>query len=1007
MSRSVLLHQWALATASRVLSASDEEGLGHDAVTPGASNNGALSIAASGIPLAAYDVDIALTAGGLALGYSSPTSGFSSAAARWKNSADTSSQWRGYQFRLFPSYYRVITQAQAALDFPHCSGVRQLADGARGFVVACDAATDSLRFRKASTRTGIWSSVTISSSGIDSTYRPDCVVLPTGRILAFAYVSTYTRVEAWYSDDDGATWATWSSDTKLGFEASSRSISAAVVGDAICVVTGATYDSVGEASIYWSLDAGQSFVRAASDLAIGSPRVAATANGRCILAYVNTTSGNVETYPLEIGGGLGAGTAEVAITAGGNTTNPNCAICLADDGTLWVAAHSGYPMNSIEAKVSIDNGASWGAPGGSSTADDLWIGTNAAGTARGYREINLGEWEGAIVVTAIASSQTAAHDNALHEMHVGGWDSMPEGYSLSSTAYLNTDSYGDAALNTQCYIAGDYPENTNWTRTDVGAGAARTLEDKGLQVVSTAVDNTYWDAPASAWAPASGSAYRGRFYFDVSAGPTSPVTGVCILFLSISDGANRQWIEFEFAQDQVTIRDTTGQIAASASVASQFNTRTELFFSFAHDYPAAGGGLVSAWYRIAGNTHWTQLASNLAVGEQAGVATELLRVGGSVATIGGATWTFVGPFIAGGGGGFPDGFTNPTDLVGRELSAAFPCRVTSGLRLSAFGGPGIQGDTYTASSLAAYAARNIWLNSRPSCQWRATDNANANVVFYGDDHLAFDTVILAGTNVPEITVQLNLTDAWATPAVELSLSAVVWTGTATSNSTGVFVVSGANWVPHRFRSMPGRRWFVEVGAVPGLVYEVADNTTETLTIEGLADTFGGAALRIFCDRMGAVLSTERRMRYARIYIGARQTAAVDDAYHVGAFLVGVRHVMEYPYDHGFVDRWLPREQVWEGDAGYKTSVLRGPERHELRVAWDLLDRRASDYMERLVDFFRRADGGHRVIALWRDPPDPSTIGLYRVTGPPARENAWGENEDELARLAQMVLVEEV
>lgn len=992
-----------------MLSTSDEEGLGHDSVTPGASNNGALQLAASGIPLAAYDVDLALTAGGLALGYSTPTSGYSSAAARWKNVADTSTRWRGYQNRLFPSYYRVVTQATAALDFPHCSGVRQLADGGRGFVVACDAATPSVRFRKASTRTGLWSSVTISNTGIDARYRPDLIVLPTGRLLAFVWDSTYPRIEAWYSDDDGATWATWSSDIRITFDTARRSISAAVVGDAICLVTGPTYDGIGVTNIYWSVDAGQSFVLSQANIAtMGSPRVAATANGRCILVYVNTTSGNVETYPLEVGGGLGAGTAEDT-GLDGDTTNPNCAICLADDGTLWVASHTGYPMNSIEAHVSLDNGATWTPPGGSSSADDLWIGTNAAGTARGYREINLGEWDGALVVTAVASSQTAANDNSLHEMHLGGWDTLAEGYRSSTVDHDQSFTYGDSTLNTQCYIAGDLPENTNWLRTDIGGGATVTLEDKGLQVVSTGTDNTYWDAGASGWSPtaASTQAARFRFFFDVSAGPTTATTNACTLFVSISDGANRQWIRFRFAQDEFVLRDNSGQIATTSNVAGQFNSRTEVFVAFAHDYPSAGGGVVSVWYRIAGNAHWTELCSNQAVAEEAGVATETLRMGGDALTPGGATWTFLGPLTAMGGNGFPDGVSNPADLPGRELSAAYPYRVTSGLRLSGFNGPGTQGDTYSASSLAAYAARNIWLNSRPSCPWRAADNANANVVFYGDDHVAFDTVVLVGTNVPEISVQANLTDAWGSPAVDLTLSAVVWTGTATSNSAGVFVVSGANWVPHRFRSMPGHRWFVEIGATPGVIYEVTDNTTETLLVEGLADTFGSAALRVFCDRMGGTLSSERRMRYLRVYISSRQTASGDDAYHVGAFLVGARHVMAVPYDYGFVDRWLPREQVWEGDAGYKTSVLRGPERHEMRVAWDLVDRRASDYMERLVEFFRRADGGHRVIAVWRDPPDPSTIGLYRVSGPPARENAWGEYEDELARLAQMVLVEEV
>lgn len=1000
----VLLQQWPLATAARVLSASDEEGLTHDAPAAATANNGNLGLGASGTPLASGSLDLALVAGGLAMGFSTPTTGYSSAAARWKNQSDSSSQWRGYSNRLFMTYFRVTKQATSSIDYPHASGVRHLADGGCGFVHAHDAATDLLVFRKKSSRTGLWSTVTISSTGIDASYRPDLVVLASGRLLALSYVSSTDTVQAWYSDDDGATWSSWSTDTRIDFEASSRSISAAVVGDAICVVTGATYDSLGQAQVYWSFDAGQSFVLAQENIVAGSPRVCATANGRCILAYVNTTTGNVETYPLVVGGGIGAGTAEDT-GLDSDTANGNVGICLADDGSLWLCSGNNfYPTRQLSCRVSLDNGATWLSPGGSSSGDDDWFGSNAS-TERGYRELNLGEWNGEILLTAVSSCQTAAHDNALHEMHFGGWDSMSQAYANVPGDVDHSSPCGDEAYG---YAPHDYPENVDWTRTDVGAGATRSLEDTGLRIVSTAADNTYWYQAPPFYAADPGDALCGRFYFVVNSGPATPVTGVMVLFLSIGDGANRQWIEFEFGLDQVTIRDTGGQIAASASVANQFTSRTELFFAFAHDYPSAGGGTVSAWYRIAGSTHWTQLASNVAVAEQAGVATERVIIGGSTVTASGSSWDIAGPFLFQGGGGLVTGFTNPSDLVGRELSSSSGGRVTNGLRLAAFGGPGVQGDTYTQETTAHYAARNLWLSPRPSCQWRATHDVDQNVVFGGDDRMPFDTVVLLGTNVRVARVQFNNTNSWGSPSLDVSVSAEVWKGVASANEAGLFAVDGEPFVPHQWRSRPGRRWFVEIGTPPGLVYEIADNTSDLILVDGLADTFGGAALRVFGDRMGAVLPRAHRFVYARLLVEKCYAPSGDDsAYRAGSLVVGRRHEMEIPYDTGFVERWLPGGRRWRGDRGFGAAIVDAPERHEIRLAWGAIDALSTRYMQQLVDVLRAAEGEARPVVLWRDPVDPRTLGLYTVKGPPSRENIHGELADELARLAQVVLVEEM
>jgi hypothetical protein len=990
--RGLFLRQTELALPDSVLSATTEAGITAGTPVSATANAGSLRLRASGVPSASTLLDLALQRGGLPNGYSTRSSGTPGASLRVKQQSDSSSQWAGYIDPGYLTYARNISAGAIGTDYPRCSELRTLPNGKMGSVRLTDGPiVDSAAFLYKAKRSASYTAVTILASGVAPTAKPALVVTKADRLIA--YIPRSAGVVAYYSDDNGLTWAVLSNDTGLG---TTSSMCAEVVGDHVCVVISGTPDAPGSnVSVHWSLDGGATFTLAGTVSGGTMARTCVDATGQMWLFASITATTPVTAYRVGVGGNAVSSGLTVGTVPSGA---PVFAATCHDDGTMWVfspgsSGANDWPIRVLNASVSHDNGASWVEPGGSvSEIFDNQTLTNE-GAAYGWTDITLGSWGGSLVLLGVSDGQTAAYDNTLQEVWFGGWDGITEYQNGTVSAATDGSDYYERMV----YTAFDVPENVGFTRTDVGAGATVTITDDGCNIDSAIGVNTYYDLEG--WAPTSGDSYRFRFVFRVNSGGdlTNELAG---LFISISDTANRQWIRVRFSTDAIRLVDQSGTLATSASVSNQFTEHTELFVSFAHD-TTAGQGTVSVWYRIGGNDHWTALATNQAVAEQAGNATELVRFGGSDA--GAVDWDINLLGIAEGAGNLHDGFTNPDDLKGRFLSSSVNFFVRNNVRIGAFGGPGVKGDTFTYANAYHYARRNIWLNSRPSCHARSSaDNADWRVVF-GDAANSFNlnTAVVVGSNVPEIILALNATNSWASPSFLTKMSAVVWNGAVSAAGDGYLRTDGYPFLPHRFRSVEGRRWWVEIGAPPGLMYEIADNDTNEIRVNGLAaGGFVGGAIRIFGDRMGAVLPTDQTYLYASLLVQSMQTA--EDYYRVGDFFLNRRHDIEEEYDTGFVDRYVPNVGLWETDAGYDTTALLGPEKHELRLAWGPVDRLSTSYLWRLVEFFRSLEGEHRPFVHWRDTSDPSTIEVYRAKGPPVKENVYGELHDELARLSQMI-----
>lgn len=972
-----------------VLSASSQAGLTAGTPVSEKTNLGALRLRGSSVltPSAAATLDVTLQTGGLANGWFTSDMGTAGATFRWRNTGDGSTLWRGYTENQFVTYNRIAALASALIYYPYTSDVRTLANDRPGYVsVAEEIGNQRLKFHYKALRTDTWTQVTIAT-GISLAARPALVVLPTGRLLAYAYNATETRIDSYYSDDHGATWATWANTATAMRPTSTtaNTICVEAVGDAMVMVLGGSESGNATLQVGWSIDGGQNFSLTYTGASVGTVDTTVTKTGQALLAYNTGGATDGHVVPLIYGGGIGADVK----TYTARSAAPQVALCCHDDGALWLFTN-GYTDDALTAiahQVSYDNGATWDAVGVDDTVYDNGTGP---GTPRGPLRMTAGSWRGSIILLLTTNTVAAGTDNGTVELWLGGYDTLTECYTSSSEGHKGTNPYAQYSL-----LCDEFPDNLGWTLTNAGAGAAISKSTGGIKIVATAADNSYYSRTFSI--AGIGDGFRFRYFFRVNSGGSIGDDSAAVFF-AVSDGVNRQRVKIRHSTNQLRVSDSGGTIATASLLLA--STMVEVFIAFNHDY-TAGAGLLTVLYRAEGQTAWSSLCSNNTVAEEAGVATEVIAIGGLVAASA-VDWEISGFFVAE-GGKWATGFTNPTDLHGRPISAAIDVPIHSGLALGAFGGAGVAGDAYTFATTYRYAASNLWLSPRLPCRWQTEDTTGADeVIFYSAANLwHLDILTVHGTNWRTGTIEANTSNSWATPAQKATLDATVWQGTIGTSGVGYIAVDGQPFIPHEYRSTPGRRWFLRTSSA---TYEIADNGDSTIEVSGLPSGLSGTVY-IFGDRMGVVLPTEWRYAYLRLTIDAQTSS--DAAHRTGYVVPGRKHVVTTPYDSGFVDRYQAAAVVSATSSGHMHAGRVGSEHPELRIAWGLIDHTSNDYMRRIVALFRSLDGETRMFPFWRDLTDQKTLGLYRLTGSPVVvENSYGELSDAFDRLAQVILREE-
>lgn len=990
-------------TVGRMGAASDEGNLSFSEVAASTSNTGALQVRASGVPSAATSVLVRLVSGGIATGPTTQTEGIPGARFRWRLSTGSDSQYNGYTYAAFLRDIRVLSIADGTTTYPHVSGVRRLGNGSMGYVRVSDSTANSLEFGYKANRRAAYTYVTIGASGISVNHRPALAVLANGRLLAFAVMSATDKVRVWKSDDNGLTWSVWASRTTIVINSSGGALHAELVDDAVMVISGASELYTPTSTyVYWSADGGQNFALGGS---VGSSLMLAGASLVTALGipmYVTAVSdgsgaADVRAYPVAFGGAFGSYVAVYNDSV--NDPNPVLGACAMDDGSLWVLCGlANYPAQAFDARVSVDGGLAWGAAGGGTSNAQTVADTQY--NSGGYRGVSLGCFEGAIVVTARVDT-SFAQDNSVHEWWLGGYDQLTETDTGGSStgAREQVGYYGDNAG--AVFFPTNAPDSLGWTKTDTGAGATIDITTGGINIVGViGVSNTRYTSPSSFWSPDAGGSWRMNWVTNLTSGG-SVAADVAYVMIAVSDGTNRQWVKVRLSSTQASLLDNSGALWTSA--AGSFTGEIEWRLALAHDYPAAGGGQVALRYRKAADDAWTTAVEAQAVAEEAGVATEVIEFGGS-SFAGGVNWSIAGIWIAPGSDELDAAWVNPSDLDGRPLPAFSDVAVVNNISIGGRGDAGSAGDLFTVTPAYAHGKKNLLRSLRPSCYAETlVDTADATYVF-GDGTMPIgaDVVAVFGSNYRTATLQLNTSDSWGSPAQTVSMDATLYASTVSASVSGLVALTGAAMIPHRYRSTPNRKYYLQLKANNQEIYEILDNDESRVYVTGLGTGYTGEAAWIFGDRMGARFVSSSRM-YARLLIAAQDTAS--ETFQTGTVWLGKAHTIEPLYDNGFVDSWEPNVSEWTTDAGIRQGARRGGETHKLRIAWGAIDRLTYDYVERVTRLFRGLDGTVEPVLFWRNPDDVSTLGLYTIDGPPGSENSYGELATAFERIPQIILSE--
>ena len=550
-----------------------------------------------------------------------------------------------------------------------------------------------------------WSPATwewTSPVAIDEQTNPAAVFWVPGT-ERFVYVSK----TSYYSDDDGATWQTYSTrceDPAYPFDVTwTRAMAASLAGDVLLL-----FQNGSVIVQYASTDLGATYRRINTTApSIGATASLCTSLGRYVVGYAAVSTGYAECRILA---SAGANIQDAAVvTIDDSQSYDECRIVAEPDGTVWALARPTTDPNEVVGFISNDGGNSWRAidDGTATTRNKFWDSGSAADFLRNMLPIHAA---GYILNLTQWTADVGTFDDSLAAVICGGWSNLAQVKTLARQVVL--DNFTNDAISTpRSWLPIELPQDTGgWVKT--GSGSTN-LNTPGRLAIVTVLNNAYYTSASS-----SASSAGMGWYFDMSVASGGAAGTDRIIFEGqIANGVSEKVCRLRFTTTGVQVFDPT---AALTKATINIDTTIRRQYHLVIEANTAASTQAKLYIRTPG-AEWSEVADVQILNNAATPGANSVTRWGHLANGNDQSlWYLVqseGPILQRG----------PT-LTGRWLSrlpVPLPKFGANGALcfLSATGGPMVEAETWSANVRADYPIRAVFpsLEPSPARGWRSTD----------------------------------------------------------------------------------------------------------------------------------------------------------------------------------------------------------------------------------------------------------------------------------------------
>ena len=810
---------------------------------------------------------------------------------------------------------------------------------------------DSIKVRRYAS--GSWSlaaTITVGASGFatanDNVY-PCLVVLPTGRVLLFAWVLSspvsLANVRMWYSDDDGLSWVVGSrfclrTSIATGSLTPNRLRAAHSRGQILMLAD--VRDGSGDSTLYHlaSGDLGATFRQVATTAGLCSPDVVALASGGFLAQYSElnaSTRYHIRTKRLGSAYSL-LSTASAVTLASSSAKEPHC-LWQSDDGTVYSARVDDVDEGTITVSRSTDGGLSWLTHG-----DNPYV-AGASGTASArakFGNLCAVEAHGRALLAFDVLRDDSVHQYAVGLLALGGYSTV----TMPTSAATTEDIYQHGWDRTWSPI--ESPGEAGYASSATGSPTISTTATGYHSIATTSAEAQVYAATSISSDLGVGLVARLRLVSldGRTAQVSTPKVGVQVQVGDNSSTAYR--VDVCLSEVGFRLVDVHGS-AVLGAVTVDTTGGIELLL-------AIYGDDVACWYRVGDDSsrEWTAGPTSTSLTNGGGAAAHWVKWGhletdGTISST--SVWAEA-HYVAVTTADMPS-FSSPLDLSARPFSRS-PIYVHDGVRVAAVDGPALgggSGDTWSIVARHDYGVELLDLAHSPSPRerYRSLNDDSDQVIAWTIEGAP------ASLGSPVCGVYLGGINFFAATLAGYNGSA--WVTLATVDPVGV--LTGLEWVRHgdtievdttggddvaRYIAPDELAGGSFRDTTTGDVYRIIGNTdgiwkagTTRRPLLYLADGASGATSGTAGQiAMPSVLTPWRhsaRISKLRLTIPAQTTA--DGDIRVGVAAIGPIFVFGAQYSRGRELETMHNTDLATSATGGRSAQVAGPPRRSVSLAW--------------------------------------------------------------------------